>query len=497
MKKKTLVMVVAIFALMLAGCQFNKFGLAPDHETSCEDGEDNDNDGLIDCDDADCNLDLACQINDCGNGTLDASEVCDGGYGCQSDCTCQNPTWISNDVGGCLDPNLCGNGVEDPGEQCDGGNDCLEDCTCPVGMEPDDLTGCRELCGNLIVDPGEACDDGNNMSGDGCSADCLSDESCGNGVVDSGETCDEGGETAECDGDCTQSSCGDGFLNTTAGEACDGGGESASCNDDCTPHVCGDGNVNETAGEQCDDSGESSTCDDDCTAVQCGDGVENVTAGEVCDDGNTDSGDGCSSNCLSDETCGNGITDVNEVCDDGNTTSGDGCSADCLSDETCGNGILDANEACDGGIDCLNCLCPEGKGSDGTGGCQVDASTCGDGIDNDLDGDMDCDDTDCGVITVFLNSGGNVYVETAVDSQLQGGPLGWTATIIIDSLDQWARIYVYARASDADNEDGFLYWEDPNSFPHPDLFTTAGTPATSHSVGYGENKWTNYFIQCQ
>ena len=30
-----------------------------------------------------------------------------------------------------------------------------------------------------------------------------------------------------------------------------------------------------------------------------------------------------------------------EVCDDGNTVSGDGCSKNCLSEETCRNGILD------------------------------------------------------------------------------------------------------------------------------------------------------------
>ena len=39
--------------------------------------------------------------------------------------------------------------------------------------------------------------------------------------------------------------------------------------------------------------------------------------------------------------CGNGLLDVYELCDDGNNRSGDGCSADCRSDETCGNAIAD------------------------------------------------------------------------------------------------------------------------------------------------------------
>lgn len=49
-------------------------------------------------------------------------------------------------------------------------------------------------CGNGRQDPEEACDDGNNIVGDGCAADCLSDETCGNGRLDPvrGEQCDDG-----------------------------------------------------------------------------------------------------------------------------------------------------------------------------------------------------------------------------------------------------------------------------------------------------------------
>lgn len=49
-------------------------------------------------------------------------------------------------------------------------------------------------CANRLPDPGEQCDDGNNVAGDGCSADCLSDETCGNGATDpgAGEACDDG-----------------------------------------------------------------------------------------------------------------------------------------------------------------------------------------------------------------------------------------------------------------------------------------------------------------
>lgn len=35
--------------------------------------------------------------------------------------------------------------------------------------------GCTAVCGNGTVDPGEECDDNNNVSGDGCSADCMAE----------------------------------------------------------------------------------------------------------------------------------------------------------------------------------------------------------------------------------------------------------------------------------------------------------------------------------
>src|SRR5688500_4178365 len=46
-------------------------------------------------------------------------------------------------------------------------------------------------CGNGILDTSEVCDDSNRFHGDGCSADCRSNESCGNQFVDVtvGEQC--------------------------------------------------------------------------------------------------------------------------------------------------------------------------------------------------------------------------------------------------------------------------------------------------------------------
>jgi cysteine-rich repeat protein len=64
-----------------------------------------------------------------------------------------------------------------------------------------------------------------------------------------------------------------------------------------------------------------------CVSVVCGDGA--VVADEVCDDGNDRSGDGCSADCRSRETCGNRYVDTlaGEECDDGDRAAGDGCTS--------------------------------------------------------------------------------------------------------------------------------------------------------------------------
>jgi cysteine-rich repeat protein len=103
---------------------------------------------------------------------------------------------------------------------------CSEGRTCPPGQTCDVDSICRieplpppsqPECGNGLVDTGEACDDGNNISGDGCSANCLSTEVCGNGFLDVavGEGCDDGNAVNEdlCTAACALASCSDSFDN--------------------------------------------------------------------------------------------------------------------------------------------------------------------------------------------------------------------------------------------------------------------------------------------
>jgi cysteine-rich repeat protein len=66
-----------------------------------------------------------------------------------------------------------------------------------------------------------------------------------------------------------------------------------------------------------------------CFEIACGNGF--IEPGEVCEDGNTAPLDGCSADCKSTETCGNGYVDYDkgELCDDGNVLSHDGCDSRC------------------------------------------------------------------------------------------------------------------------------------------------------------------------
>lgn len=92
---------------------------------------------------------------------------------------------------------------------------------------------------------------------------------------------------------------------------CTAGGES------CTPAAGGMG--------ECFEAAEGFVC----MGEVCGDGV--AAAREQCDDGNQVTGDGCAADCMSNETCGNRVTDGVrfEQCDDGNRLAHDGCDSGC------------------------------------------------------------------------------------------------------------------------------------------------------------------------
>jgi cysteine-rich repeat protein len=145
---------------------------------------------------------------------------------------------------------------------------------------------------------------------------------------------------------------------------------SGSCFFGTATNLCGQ------PGRRCSPGQACAASQDICIDIGgCGDGIISPDKGEVCDDGNVIDGDGCSADCTSDETCGNGMKDAKETCDDGNRTSGDGCSADCV-EEKCGDSIYNPenHEECDTGTDTQAC--------DGHGRCVI--PRCGDGYTNKL-----------------------------------------------------------------------------------------------------------------
>jgi cysteine-rich repeat protein len=283
----------------------------------------------------------------CPNGIeCPLGKVCDGNGGCatqeqldackdQADLTACSVSGVPQ--GECrnavCEPAECGNGVVELDEECDNGS--------ANGDKPD---GCRSdcrraRCGDHVVDTGEVCDDGNNSNGDGCSADCKSNESCGNGVIDLmnprgvPEQCDAGPDNSDttpdaCRTSCQKAGCGDGIVDST--EQCDQG----AANSDTTPDAC------------------RKTCKN----PHCGDGVKD--SNEACD---TALPGPCSPNCRSDLSCGNAILDPGEGCDCGtnplalpigcNGINGPApakCSANCVSN-TCGDSTIDPPlEKCDG-----------------------------------------------------------------------------------------------------------------------------------------------------
>ncbi len=131
---------------------------------------------------------------------------------------------------------------------------------------------------------------------------------CGDGVVAPGEQCDDGNASNNdaCLNNCTNNTCGDGFLNP-ATEQCDDGGNVSGdgCSATCQLEFCGDGITQPGLGEQCDSGGvDTATCDGgDCTLPVCGDGHVNLAAGEVCDPPGSafagGNGNGICDNCVS------------------------------------------------------------------------------------------------------------------------------------------------------------------------------------------------------
>jgi cysteine-rich repeat protein len=173
-----------------------------------------------------------------------------------------------------------------------------------------DTTGDPPVCGDGNVDPGEECDDANDDNQDACLDDCTN-ATCGDGYLQDGvEGCDDGNDDDgdECTNACELAACGDAIVHEGV-EQCDDGNQSNTdaCTNACEDAACGDGFVQADV-EQCDDGNQSNTdeCTNTCEEAACGDGF--VQPGEECDDSNQNSNDGCSNLCKLEPKCGGAFT---------------------------------------------------------------------------------------------------------------------------------------------------------------------------------------------
>ncbi len=260
----------------------------------------------------------------------------------------------------------CGNGVRDGGEVCDGAD--LGGATCTsLGFDSGTLactaacqfntTNCRD-CGNGMRETGEQCD-GADLGG----ATCASQQCTGG--------------TPTCTASCTVS-----YASCSGCPICDhdGGCESGEvctgCPDDCVSGSgasCGNGVCEAGNGEDC------VSCSQDCRGQQGG----KPSGRYCCGDGGGVNPVSCADNrCTTTPFRCTNTPAAGYCCGDGSCTgleNGTTCSLDCGPPPTCGDHTCNGDET--------PCTCAVD--------CPVPNEICTDGVDNDCDLAVDCNDTNC------------------------------------------------------------------------------------------------------
>ncbi|MBI5507907.1 MAG: putative metal-binding motif-containing protein [Deltaproteobacteria bacterium] len=428
-------------------CDDSSRAVFPDAGERCNDGVDNDCNGLKDGADPECPA--GCADVD-GDGYEDAG--CGG-----ADC---------NDADASIRPGAaesCGDGVDN---DCDLLQDGADSIDCPpacVANDDDDDGYPDVVCG------GSDCDDSRAIVNPGrLEAACNgTDDDCNAVTADDSDPADADGDghTRGCGHDCDDSNplvhrggverCDDGLDNDCNGlvDAADGGGCPAGCADadvDGYPDVacggsdCDDGDftVNRGAGESCTDGADNdcngrTDLDDPACSVSCtdldGDGYQSATCGGFdCDDTAASTHPGGGESCADgvDNDC-NGLVDAVDLgsCPPGCVDAdGDGYTSTACGGSDCNDAATSANpgrfEVCDGLDNNCNGGVDDGfidADRDGVADC-VDVDTDGDGCadlmdanptgasaDQDGDGfavDCDCEDDDD---TIHVDCDQNVW----------------------------------------------------------------------------------------
>lgn len=388
------------------------------------------------CEDGDmCKSGDKCSGGSCMGGTI--TKDCDDMNSCtkdscSSDVGCKHAAQAGtpcNDGDQTTKSDMCGAdgvcaGIK-PITPCDDNNACTDDAGDPTSGVPcthlavncDDQNGCtKDTCdkanGCVHTDTSGICTDGDACTvGDKCSSgSCVGGVApvCNDNNSCTSDTCDP---TTGCVFSPTNGVACDDMDSCTTGDQCDAGGTCVgtgmkNCDDgnSCTTDTCDSimgGCLNLVlSGSMCDDSnpgtvgdvcfagvckGNSVACDDGnkCT-FDTGASQPNCThVAVVCDDNNPCTTDSC------DPTKGCAFVNNTSACDDGNAcTVGEVCSAG-----TCSSGT---GLKCDDQDSCTTDSC------DNTGTCShtsiVGCGTgevCGNGVDDDGDGKIDCADSEC------------------------------------------------------------------------------------------------------
>lgn len=220
---------------------------------------------------------------------------------------------------------------------------------------------------------------------------------CGDGIRQAGEACDgtdlgtatcatqgcSGGGTLACTASCTFDRTGcSGCPTCDHDGTCEVGEDCTNCSSDCfsaSSAVCGNHVCEPVAGEDC------LSCPTDCNGNQGG----KPSSRYCCGDGAGTNPVSCSNGVCtgSGNTCNGGVP-PNTCCGD-SVCNGTETSANCAVD--CGGAPVCGDTQCNGGE--TSCTCPADCGSPAPS--EVVNATCKDGLDNDCDGNADCNDGDC------------------------------------------------------------------------------------------------------
>lgn len=178
-QKNLTVALVGIVVLSLSGCFFQEdldADNTPEKETCCDDGMDNDQDGLFDCADPDCRQATACKSP--------SQEICDNGIDDDGD------GMVDCADNSCAEAEACAEDPEDPKEICtnqkDDDGDGMVDC-----MDPD----CRHL--PHCAPPVEICDNQTDDDNDG-DTDCEDDDCSQHAACRPQDSCCQAHDTPGC-----------------------------------------------------------------------------------------------------------------------------------------------------------------------------------------------------------------------------------------------------------------------------------------------------------